>query len=116
MDEQKMNKPMAKLTKKDLDGVSTLSQLLDIEYGKEGTATREDFKEETRSMLVAAKLKELRVRKDITQKEISEKTNVAIAMISRVENQRVNPRLSTFMRIVDALNLSNRQILELMGR
>lgn len=107
---------MSKLTKADFKNITTLSDLLTAKYGKRGTEKREDFESETREMIIMARLAELREAQKITQRELSEETSLAIAMISRIENKKGNPTLATFIKIVDALNLSNKQILHLMGR
>ena len=46
---------------------------------------------------------EVRQRKDITQKQLSERTGIAQADISRIENGNANPSLQTLVRLAEGL-------------
>ena len=48
-------------------------------------------------------LRRARESKDVTQKELSEKTGVSKSYISRIENQRVGPTLNTYFKLIHSL-------------
>jgi predicted DNA-binding WGR domain protein len=57
-----------KQTKKyQLMNCSTLDELLNVEYGEQGTESREQFDEETQAFCLAHTLKEERLRAGLTQ-------------------------------------------------
>jgi transcriptional regulator with XRE-family HTH domain len=51
------------------------------------------------------KLKQIRERKLITQKELADNTKLTIATISMIENNVVKPRFSTIKKLARALNV-----------
>lgn len=63
-------------------------------------AAREAFE---RSYTLATQLIALREKHQLTQVELSEKTGVPQAQISRIERGVVNPRLSTVTKLLVAL-------------
>ena len=69
-------------------------------------------------MSVGRKIRELRSESHITQRELSERTGLAVSYLSRVENGRLNPTLPTLTKITDALSVplpalfDARQVLE----
>ena len=52
---------------------SSLDELLDVEFGKVGSETREEFDRETEAFCLAQTLKEERKRAGLTQEELAEK-------------------------------------------
>jgi len=48
-------------------------------------------------------IKELRKSRNLTQRELSQKTGYSQAHIAKIENEKVDPRLSTVNKIVDFL-------------
>ena len=52
---------------------SSLDELLDVEFGKVGSETREEFDRETEAFCLARTLKEERKRAGLTQEELAEK-------------------------------------------
>ena len=55
-------------------------------------------------------LKEYRLRKNISQEELEEKTNIDRKTIFRIENDLNTPLVDTFGKIVIALELSDKEI------
>ena len=80
------------------------SELLDKEYGAEGTATRNKFKEEAYTYYLSEILKSRRKELKLSQKELAEKIGKQRPYISRVENGE-DLRLSNFIQIATALGL-----------
>jgi len=50
------------------------------------------------------RIKEIRMKKGLTQKELSEQSNLSERQIIRIENNKSNPTLCTLDRIAKALN------------
>ena len=51
-------------------------------------------------------IRDLRIAKKITQQELTERTNLSVPYISQIENNHRNISLETFVKIVDALEIS----------
>ena len=51
-------------------------------------------------------IRDLRIAKKITQQELTERTNLSVPYISQIENNHRNISLETFVKIVDALEVS----------
>jgi predicted transcriptional regulator len=51
-------------------------------------------------------IRRLRKRRGLTQKEVAEKAGVSQSLIARIENNTVDPRLSTVRKILSALSLT----------
>ena len=88
---------------KNYDNCTTLDQLLDVEYGKPGTITRELFDAETKEFCIAQTLKEERLKAGITQQELADRMGTKKTYISRVETGRQNLNLTTLFRLFDCL-------------
>lgn len=79
--------------------------VLDAEYGKVGTPEREAFRAEAEAFYAGQLLKESRKEARMTQGELAAKLNVTKSYISRIENGFINPSVSVFYRIVEALGM-----------
>ena len=66
---------------------SSLDELLDVEFGKVGSETREEFNRETEAFCLAQTLKEERKRAGLTQEELAEKIGTKKTYISRLEKK-----------------------------
>lgn len=82
---------------------NTLDELLDAEYGVNGTPEREKFNEETRAFCLAETLREERRRAGLTQEQLAEKIGTKKNYISRLENGKADVQLSTLFRIFEGL-------------
>ena len=82
---------------------SCLDELLDVEFGKVGSDTREEFDRETEAFCLAQTLKEERKRAGLTQEELAEKIGTKKTYISRRENGKADIQLSTLFRIFEGL-------------
>ena len=54
-------------------------------------------------MIDLGEIKKLRKKFGITQKELAEKAGVTQAYIAKLENKQIDPKLSTFNKILNAL-------------
>jgi transcriptional regulator with XRE-family HTH domain len=61
---------------------------------------------------VGTKLNQLRTQEALTQRDLSERTGLTIAAISRIEQNQVEPRLSTVRRLAEALGVHPSQLME----
>ncbi|PID83102.1 transcriptional regulator [Candidatus Campbellbacteria bacterium] len=80
-----------------------VSAFLDDQLGKEGTKKRERFR---RRALLTFQLEELmKQRKEagLSQQEVADKMDVTKSYISKIENGKINPSVSTFYRYVEAI-------------
>ena len=82
---------------------SSLDELLDVEFGKVGSETREEFDRETGAFCLAQTLKEERKRAGLTQEELAEKIGTKKTYISRLENGKADIQLGTLFRIFEGL-------------
>ena len=82
---------------------SSLDELLEVEFGKVGSETREEFDRETEAFCLAQTLKEERKRAGLTQEELAEKIGTKKTYISRLENGKADIQLGTLFRIFEGL-------------
>ena len=94
---------MEKSKKDALMNCSSLDELLNVEFGNVGTATRVEFDRETEAFCLAQTLKEERKRAGLTQEELADKIGTKKTYISRLENGKADIQLSTLFRIFEGL-------------
>lgn len=86
--------------KKEKTKLVTFEEHLDKEYGKRGTAKREQYEQGFEAFKLGVMLQELRKEKGLTQEQLAEKCGTTKTYISRIENDASDIRLSTLMRII----------------
>ena len=79
--------------------------LLNEKYGKEGTASREEFNKEAISYYYGEVLKGKRKELRLTQEKLSEKTGLKRSYIAKIEKGETDMQISSFVRIAEALGL-----------
>jgi HTH-type transcriptional regulator / antitoxin HipB len=80
--------------------LTSFSTHLEEQYGKLGTAEREQYEEEFEAFKLGAMIQELRKKQGLTQEELATKCGTTKTYISRIENNASDIRLSTLMRII----------------
>jgi len=80
--------------------LTSFSDHLEEQYGKPGTAVREQYEQEFEAFKLGVMLQELRKAKGLTQQELAIKCGTTKTYISRIENNASDIRLSTLMRII----------------
>ena len=75
------------------------------EFGKPGTPEREEFRKEAYAYCMGQIICDARKKEKMTQSELAEKIGTNKSYISRIEKGIVDPGISTFCRIIDALGL-----------
>ncbi len=86
--------------KKANNNLTSFEDHLESQYGKRGTALREELEEGFEVFKLGVLLQELRKEKGLTQEEIALKCGTTKNYISRIENNASDIRLSTLMRII----------------
>lgn len=76
-------------------------ELLDVQYGKIGTAKRDQFEERAQYFIISEMLREARHKANLTQEELAAKVGTKKSYISRLENGRCDIQLSTLYRIFE---------------
>ena len=85
--------------------LTSYSAVLARKHGAVGTPEREDFDNRARTYYMGLLLQEARKEEHITQAELAKRTGTSKSYISRIENGLIDPTVSSFMRIIDALGL-----------
>jgi len=88
-----------------LKKLKTAKQLLDKEFGKDGTVSRKVFKEKAYSFYLSEILKSRRLELKLSQEQLAKKVGKKRPYISRVENGE-DVRISNFVQIAMALDLN----------
>jgi len=96
---------MRELNPKKLEKLSTFNRQFDEEYGKPGTASREEFHEEALSWYYGQLLRDRRRELKMTQKEVAERVGREQSYIARVEGGKADIQLSSFFRIATVLGI-----------
>ena len=85
--------------------LTSYSAVLARKHGAVGTPEREEFDNRARTYYMGLLLQDARKEERITQTELAKRTGTSKSYISRIENGLIDPTVSSFMRIVDALGL-----------
>ena len=85
--------------------LSSYSAVLAKKHGAIGTPEREEFNNRARTYYMGLLLQEARKEEHITQVELARRTGTSKSYISRIEHGLIDPTVSSFMRIINALGL-----------
>ena len=80
--------------------ITTLDEILDKKYGKNGMPKREQWEQEFEAFRLGVLLEEARIKLGMTQEELAQKCGTNKSYISRIENDSSDIRLSTLMKII----------------
>jgi len=81
----------------------TLEELTDQYIGAKGSPNREEFEFELKLDVLGEMIKKARKEKHLTQEQLGELVGVQKAQISKIENNTKDVRLSTIMKVFNAL-------------
>lgn len=84
----------------------TVNEALELEYGKVGTVSREKFNVQAHAYFTGQLIENARKDAHLTQDELATRIGSNKSYISRIENGKTEPKVSTFYRIAAALGLS----------
>ena len=86
--------------------IKSYSAVLDEKYGAPGSASRMEAEQKAYSYYTGVLIEEARKEANMTQEELAMKIGSNKSYISKVENGKTEPKVSTFYRIVSALGLT----------
>jgi len=79
----------------------TFEELLDLQYGAEGSPKRTAFEEKAMLFEMSEMLKEARKQAGMTQEQLATKLGTKKSYISRLENGKCDVQLSTLYRVFE---------------
>lgn len=79
----------------------TFEQLLDREYGFEGSADRNAFETKAQFFAISEMIRSGRKEAGMTQEQLAAKIGTQKSYISRIENGNCDVRISTLLRIFE---------------
>jgi DNA-binding XRE family transcriptional regulator len=81
--------------------ITNFDDLIELEHGKLGTESRNEYEERAQMFIVSEMLKEARREANLTQEELAERAGTKKSYISKIENAKGNIQLSTLIRIFE---------------
>lgn len=81
--------------------VSNFEELIEVEYGKIGTESRNKYEVGAQMFIISQMLKQARKEAQLTQEQLAEKSGTKKSYISKLENGKGNIQLSTLFRIFE---------------
>jgi len=85
--------------------IRSISEEMDILYGKEGTPEREAFRREAYTWYMGQLIQDARKDEKVTQQELASRIGLDKSYISKIENGSIEPGVGTFYRIIEALGM-----------
>lgn len=80
--------------------------VLDAKFGAPGTQKRMQAEEEAYAFYSGQIIKDARRSEKVTQSELASRIGTTKSYISKIENGKMIPSVSTFYRIIDALGFT----------
>ncbi|MDR1882563.1 MAG: helix-turn-helix domain-containing protein [Prevotella sp.] len=93
------------MRKIDTTKLHNANNILEAKYGKESTASGDEFKKEAIAYYYGEILKEKRKELKLTQEQPGEKTGLKRSYIAKTEKGETDAQISNFIRITQALGL-----------
>lgn len=85
----------------DYSDIRDFDELIELEHGKIGSESRNEYEEKAQMFIVSEMLKEARKEAKLTQEQLAEKAGTKKSYISKIENAKGNIQLSTLIRIFE---------------
>jgi len=86
---------------KNYKNIQTFDELIELEHGKVGTESRNQYEDKSQMFIISEMLKEARKDANLTQEQLADKTGTKKSYISKLENGKGNVQLSTLIRIFE---------------
>ena len=83
----------------------SVDAIMDQKFGKVGTSERDNFRREAYSYCLGQIIHDARKKEKVTQEELAKRIGASKSYISRIEKGVIEPGVSTFYRIIEALGL-----------
>ncbi len=93
------------MKKNDSTQLTSLDTLKDKWIGRKGTKKRDKFEQELNLEILAETIKAARLNQQLSQEALGKLVGVQKSQISKIENNFTDARLSTLLKIFDALNV-----------
>ena len=90
----------------------TLEEITDKHIGKQGTPERDRFDFELKLDILGEMIRRIRLKKHLTQEQLGKLIGVQKAQISKIENNTKDVRLSTIVRVFQALKTKVKMSIE----
>ena len=87
------------------NNLSSVDAVMDEKFGKVGTPERENFRKEAYSYCLGQVIHDARKGEKVTQEELAKRIGASKSYISRIEKGLIDPSVSTYYRIIEALGL-----------
>ena len=81
--------------------LTTFEEHLENRYGRIGTSNRDQFELKAKAFIIGEMIKEARKEAKMTQDQLAERTGTKKSYISRLENGKIDIRLSTLCKIFE---------------
>ena len=85
------------------DNLKTLDAFIDDNYGKKGTANRDEFEQGYDEFKLGVMIQEARLEKGLTQEQLAEKTGVSARYVQSLEAGEYFPSLPKLVKLKLAL-------------
>lgn len=82
------------------NSIMTLEEFKEKNYGKQGTAARDELDAGYENFKIGALIHDTRLEMGMTQEELAEKVGTTKSYISKIENDIKEARISTLQKIV----------------
>lgn len=82
-----------------------LDELIDQEFGKQGTPERNKLDEESKAWQAAQLLLQGRKMQRVTQAELARRVGTTKSYISKIETGALQPSIGMYLRLITALGL-----------
>ncbi|WP_262151319.1 helix-turn-helix domain-containing protein [Chryseobacterium foetidum] len=86
--------------------IKSYSRILAKKHGEHGTEDRDRFHEKAMAYYTGQIIEHARKDAQMTQEELAEKIGADKSYISRIENGKTEPKVSTFYKIMEALGFN----------
>lgn len=87
------------------NNLTSVNDLLDKEFGKVGSKTRDEFRKEAYDFCIGHILRDARKEQNKTQSDVADLIGADKSYISRIENGEIQPSAGVFWRIIEGLGL-----------
>jgi HTH-type transcriptional regulator/antitoxin HipB len=81
----------------------SLDEVKNTFLGKKGTSKRDTYENELRLDLLGEAIRQIRIQRNLTQEQLGLLVGVQKAQISKIENNFKDARISTILKVFDAL-------------
>ena len=85
--------------------IQDYSRVLAKKHGEHGSEERKDFQDKAMAFYTGQLIEQARKDMKMTQEELGLKIGADKSYISRIENGKTEPKVSTFYKLIEALGL-----------